>query len=95
MAKSIISGEYECYICGTIEDLHRHHIFNGSGIRPLSEKNGCWVYLCARHHNMSKYGVHTNRELDLQIKRICQKKLEESGWSREEFIKTFGRNYDV
>lgn len=32
-------------------------------------------------------------ELDLKLKRACQSKLEEDGWTRERFIRTFGKNY--
>lgn len=49
------------------------------------------VWLCARHHT-SDYGVHFNKELDLKLKRMGQKKFEEKH-TREEFIRLFGRNY--
>ena len=91
--KSIIQDDMECLVCGTIYKLHRHHIFYGTANRKQSEKYGCWCYLCARHHNMSDVGVHFNHELDLKIKRMCQKKWEEIYGDREEFIKTFGKSY--
>ena len=91
--KSILSNERECYVCGYTEGLHKHHIFYGRGIRPISEKHGCWVYLCYRHHNMSDYGVHFNHLLDMELKQTCQKKWEKRNGTREDFIRTFGRSY--
>lgn len=90
--KSIICNDKECYICGTTVDLHRHHIFFGTANRKLSEKYGCWVYLCAHHHNMSDLGVHHNRELDLRLKQTAQKVFEEK-YSHEKFVTVFGRSW--
>lgn len=90
---SIISNERFCLVCGNQINIHKHHIFEGTGRRKLSEKWGCWCYLCARHHNMSNEGVHFNKALDLKLKQQCQKAWEFKFGSREEFIKTFGKNY--
>ena len=95
MSVSIISPHYECLVCHRQIGLHKHHIFEGTGNRDLSEKYGCWCYLCARHHNMSDAGVHFNKEFDLKLKKLCQQKLEkEKGWSKEDFIKVFGKSYE-
>lgn len=90
--KSIISNERFCLVCGSPMNIHKHHIYEGSGRRKLSEQYGCWCYLCARHHNMSNQGVHFNKVLDLKLKQQCQKAFE---WNhtRDDFIKIFGRNY--
>ena len=93
MSKSIISNERQCLVCGLPYNLHRHHIFFGAANRKLSEQYGCWVYLCARHHNMSNKGVHFNKELDTKLKQTAQKAWEYQNGSREDFIKVFGRNY--
>lgn len=96
--KSILSNERECYVCGTTLNIHKHHIYAG-GRRKLSEKHGCWVYLCAYHHNMSDYGVHFNKTLDTELKQECQREWERINGDRElenvrtEFIRIFGRNY--
>lgn len=92
MSKSIVSNEKECLICGTTYGLHKHHIFYGQGYRELSEKYGCWCWLCGRHHNLSNVGVHFNREADLKLKRYCQK-LWEQKYGHEKFMQIFGRNY--
>lgn len=93
MAKSILQEEKCCFVCMKTYGLHKHHIFEGRGRRQISEREGCWVYLCARHHNASNAGVHFNKPFDTKLKQICQKKWEELNGSREDFIRTFGRNY--
>ena len=90
--KSIIQKNKECYICKTTLGLHKHHIFFGAN-RKISETDGCWCYLCGRHHNLSKEGVHFNRDIDLMLKRIAQANWEKTNGSREEFIKRYGKNY--
>ena len=89
--KSIISNEKRCYVCGTTFDLARHHLYFGAN-RKKSEKYGLWVYLCGRHHNMSGEGVHYNIALNLELKRLGQKKFEEL-YSHEEFVRQFGKSY--
>ena len=91
--KSIVSNERVCLVCGTPLDLHRHHVYEGIGRRKLSEKYGCWVWLCARHHNMSQLGVHFNHDLDERIKRVCQREWIKRYGTKDDFIKIFGRSY--
>lgn len=92
--KSILQSQKRCLICHTTANLHRHHVYEGWGVRKISEKYGLTVYLCARHHNMSDEGVHFNQELNRQIKRWAQKKaMKYYGWVTEDFIKIIGRNY--
>lgn len=94
MSKSIISNERQCLFCGKTYNLHRHHIYYGTANRRLSEKYGCWCFLCAEHHNMSNKGVHFNRILDDKLKAYCQQILEqEHGWTKDKMIEIFGRNY--
>lgn len=90
--KSIMNNEKICYICGTPFNIHKHHIFGGVANRKLSEKYGCWIYLCAHHHNMSDEGIHFNKDLDMRVKKECQEVFEQNG-SREEFMRIFGKNY--
>lgn len=58
----------------------------------MSEKFGCWCYLCGRHHNLSGIGVHENKEFDRKLKAFCQRKFEEV-YSRDEFRRYFGSSY--
>lgn len=89
--ESVICNERKCYVCGTEYNLHKHHVYAG-GRRKASEKYGAWVYLCAKHHNMSDEGVHFNRSLDFLLKAAAQTELEKT-MSREEFRRHFGRSY--
>ena len=94
MAKSIIQSKKECYITGSIYNLHKHHIFEGTANRKLSEKYGLWIYLRADWHNLSTYGVHFNKELDIKLKKVAQKKWQEYyNKTKEDFIKIFGKSY--
>lgn len=93
MSKSIISNEKECFICHTTQMLERHHIF-GSAYRKKSEKDGLWVYLCKRHHNLSPDGVHQNRE-NMDKLRAHAEKLWLTWYDKtiDDFIREYGRNY--
>ena len=90
--KSLLSLNKTCYICGTDRNLHLHHIYFGSGLRDISDKNGFTCYLCGHHHNQSNQGVHFNRKLDLMLKQNCQRVFE-THHTREEFMQLIGRNY--
>jgi len=90
--KSILQDQKECYITKCTQNLHKHHIFYGTGNRKISERHGFWVWLRGDLHNLSNAGVHFNKELDLQLKQECQRKFEESH-SREEFMKLIDKNY--
>lgn len=92
MKKSILQDKKECYITGDTQWLHMHHIYHGSSNRKVSDANGFWVWLRWDWHNGANYGVHSDRQLDLKLKRICQAKFEETH-SREEFMSLIGRNY--
>lgn len=74
-------------------NLHRHEVFFGNN-RKKSIDYGLVVFLTPEMHNMSNAGVHFNRELDLELKRIGQKAaMEYYGWTIEDFIRIFGKNY--
>ena len=97
--KSIIQDQKECFICRvnydveTIEGLHEHHIFEGTARRKLSAKYGLKVYLCHRHHvTDTRYSIHYQKQLDLELKQLAQKKSEETH-TREEFIENFIKSY--
>lgn len=91
-SKSLLSNVQSCYVCGC-KGVHKHHIFYGTANRKLSEKYGCWVWLCPDHHNMSDAGVHFNKPLDLKLKMECQERWEEEFGTREEFRRIFGKNF--
>lgn len=78
--KSLYSEERECWLCHNT-NVHRHHIYPGNGRRDASEREGCWVYLCPAHHNMSDFGIHFDKELDRAMREDCQRR-----WERREGI---------
>lgn len=91
MAKSLLQDEKRCYITGSTENLHQHHIFAGSR-RMASDKWGCWVWLRADWHNMADYGVHFNRELSDRLKCEAQAAFEKKH-GHQKFMDVFGKNY--
>lgn len=91
MSKSILQENKQCYVSGKPYPLHKHHIYRAAN-RNISEREGFWVWLAPDWHNMSDYGVHFNKQLDLKLKQECQRKYEETH-SREEFMALIGRNY--
>lgn len=92
-APSIMHDSKCCYVTGaTNTDLAVHEIYHGAN-RQVSKANGFWCFLIPELHNMSKNGVHTgNHELDLRLKKECQKKFEETH-TRQEFVQIIGRSY--
>lgn len=93
MSKSIVSNDQQCWVCGNRLNLHKHHCYFGVSNRPLSEKYGCFVYLCHYHHTGSNKAVHFDHDLDLLLKKTTQREWEKRYGTREDFIKTFGRSY--
>ena len=93
MAKSIISNEKSCFICGD-PNVVKHHIYHGTANRQISEVQGCWIYLCPAHHNMTNEGIHFNHPFEVMMKKYCQRVWEaKNGKSTEDFIKVFGKSY--
>lgn len=86
-----MQSEKECYITGSTEGLHLHHIYGGAN-RKNSDRYGCVVWLRADWHNMSDYGVHFNKDLDRRLKEECQEEFEKR-WGHDKFMSVFGRNY--
>ena len=90
--KSVLTNDLTvCYFTQK-PGVHIHHVFGGAN-RNHSEEDGFIVPLCPELHNMSNKGVHFNRELDLALKRICQKYWEDVIGTRKEFIERYGRSW--
>lgn len=86
-----------CCIClanGYHDKLDRHEIFGGA-YRDKSKRLGLWVTLChERHHIFGPDSVHQNARVSLALKRAGQRAaMETYGWSTEDFIREFGKNY--
>ena len=93
--KSIIDRDKkgQCFICGKTGYTERHHIYYGSANRKYSEQYGLTVYLSPECHRTSDIAVHRNKEVRITLQRIGQREFEEKCGSREQFVKTFGKNY--
>lgn len=90
-----------CYICGSTSKVALHEVFFGNANRSKSKEDGMVIGLCAQHHNMSNFGVHNNRDLDLKLKKQAEKiwisKYTEQSNDRDsrikEFITRYGKNW--
>ena len=90
---SILQSKKQCYVCGNT-NIHTHEVYYGTKNRNKSIEDGCCVYLCFKHHNMSNEGIHFNKELDLKVKQSMERRwLEVYNKTIDDFIKRYGRNY--
>ena len=88
--KSVMQNSKRCLICGSYQNLEKHHVFGASN-RDLSERYGLWVYLCHICHNEAPIGVHHNKDLMDYLHQMGQRAFESN--YEEDFVKIFGRNY--
>lgn len=85
--KSILTNDLtRCYLCGKPKN-HLHEVFFGKN-RVNSMKYACVVPLCAFCHTK----VHSQVQLDLQLKKVCQKAFIEV-YEGVDFLSIFHRNY--
>ena len=87
----------KCWRCGRTgypEPLDHHHIFGGPN-RKKSEKYGLVVDLChSSCHIFGPMAAHNNAETMRALRQFGQRKaMEENGWTVEDFIREFGKNY--
>lgn len=90
---AIVDRLDRCIVCGSYSNIQIHHIF-GAANRNNSTKYGLVVPLCVYHHTGSSKAVHgrDGHELNLELKKLGQKAFEWN-YTREEFLKIFGKNY--
>ena len=79
-----------CIVCGK-PYAELHEVFHGPN-RQNSIRYGMQVRLCEEHHRTGKDAVHNNKAFDRQLKEHYQAIFEKK-YSREEFVRIFGRNY--
>lgn len=91
MSVSILRNEKECYVCGGMRDLEQHHILSGTANRKLSEKYGCWVWLCHDHHTGPR-GAQYDKALNLRLKQEAQQAFE-ALHGHEQWMQIFRKNY--
>jgi hypothetical protein len=94
MGRSIVQKDTsKCLVCDSRRWLEWHHVFGGA-LRSKSDRLGLVVRLCHYCHNEPPDGVHQNRVIRRELQALAQKKaMQEYGWSVEDFIKEFYKNY--
>lgn len=93
MARSIISEEKRCFICGSNQWIEIHHIF-GAADRKKSTEYGLVVPLCHYCHNEPPNGVHQNKDIRRKLQAYAQKKaMKHYGWDMDTWRSIFGKNY--
>lgn len=66
-----------------------HHVFFGTANRKKSTIYKMVAPLCLECHNK----IHRQHKYDLELKQKAQAIWEKTYGSREDFIRTFGKNY--
>ena len=90
-------NDRKCWLCGrngSSDPLDRHHIFGGP-FRDKSERYDLVVYLCHNScHIFGEYAAHRNPDtMDALHKYGQELAMAENGWTVQQFITEFGRNY--
>lgn len=89
--KSILQTEKECFVCQNTLNLELHHCIHGTANRRLSDQYGLTIWLCHEHHT-GRYGVHFNKDLDDEIKKMAQLGFELE-YGHKKWMSIFGKNY--
>lgn len=77
-----------CFLCGRQGQLAHHHLIGGP-FRSKSDKLGLVVPLCPDCHGKA----HANRATMLQLRRYAELTMLGKGWTVEDWIREFGKNY--
>lgn len=94
-APSILQTDLtRCWRCKrTDKKLDWHEVYGGAN-RAKSKRYGLWVVLCHDTCHEGRNGVHQNANEGRYLKEIAQREaMRRYGWSTEEFIQRFGKNY--
>lgn len=82
-----------CFLCGKNVKTEKHHIFGGA-LRRKSDRYGLVVDLCHWCHNEPPNGVHYNQEAMEFLHQYGQRKaMRDNGWSIQDFVNIFYKNY--
>ena len=85
-----------CFLCKRNRHAGRlevHHIYGGAR-RKLSTQYGLVVTLCEECHRTAPHAVHQSADTMQYLHEIGQRKaMEENGWTKEQFMEVFGKNY--
>ena len=81
-----------CFLCGNWENLETHHIYGGAR-RSASDRYGMTVRLCHDCHQEDRDSAHRSGATKLYLHKYGERKLLRQGWTVEQFIAVFERNY--
>lgn len=83
-----------CMRCQRWGDIEMHHIFQGNPLRKKATKYKLTVPLCRGCHQFANDSAHKSREYRENLRKYAEAKLmTELGWTKEQFIVEFGKNY--
>lgn len=91
MAESIIQKDRECFFCGRMTGLERHHVFGGVANRKISEKYGLTVYLCHECHTGTE-GAQYDKTRNIELKRKAQEAFQNI-YGRRLWMMLIKKNY--
>ena len=92
--KSIIQTNKKCIECGSVFNLHLHHILFGKN-RAKADEDGLVVWLCYEHHEGTN-GVHgkNGHNLDMKLKILAEQKwCEYYHKTPQDFLSRYYKNY--
>jgi len=93
-AESIMQTHEHCALCGRSwgTKLDRHEPWGGAN-RKKSKELGMWVTLCHYGCHEGPGSVHDDAEKARKLRKDAQRAaMLRYGWSREEFIRRFGKS---
>jgi len=89
--KSIIQHKDDtaCFLCGSRINLHKHHVWHGTGNRKIAEADGLYLRLCEPcHRNLHDKGTHDKDLMEIGEKAY----LDHYNATVEDFIRRYGKN---
>lgn len=93
---SILTDDMDsCYYTGSTT-VERHHVYYrcGGGLKPICEKYGYVVPLRPDlHPNGVQADIRYAKQIDLELKQLCQRDFEKKHGTREDFRRIFGKSY--
>lgn len=90
-APSIMQFSHKCWRCGREDALQRHEPWNGLQNREKSKNFGMWLYLCYECHETVQHGA---QDYAKALRKVAEANARaEYGWTKEEFIRRFGKSY--
>lgn len=87
--KSIIQSDKKCIICGTTQNLEKHHMIFGTGKRKLADADGLWCWLCSEHHK----AVHNEDTYDKEMLQVMAQRAYEREHGHRAWMARYRRNY--